>query len=164
MSLLVFGIPLFLIELGMGQQLRQGSLGVWNEVSPYLGGIGITSFASSIFLCIYYNMIIAWCFYYLFISFQDPLPYEKCPMSGNVTLPECAVAGKTTYYWYRKTLDLSPNIENGGGIQWHLALVLLLAWVIVFLCTMKGVKSTGKVIDDNILGLSVMIFKIKYYM
>jgi solute carrier family 6 amino acid/orphan transporter-like 15/16/17/18/20 len=91
-------------------------------------------------------MIVAWCFYYLFISFQDPLPYQDCPtVDGNKTEPECALAGETSYYWYRKALGLSPSITESGEVQWHLALVLLLAWLVVFLCTMKGVKSTGKV-------------------
>ena len=130
----------------MGQRLRNGSIGVWNQVSPYLGGIGVTSSIASAFICIYYNMIVAWCFYYLFISFQDPLPYEDCPtVDGNVTEPECKIAGATSYYWYRKALNLSPTIAEAGEVQWHLALVLLLAWLAVFLCTMKGVKSTGKV-------------------
>lgn len=33
-----------------------------------------------------------------------------------------------------------------GEIQWDLTLCLLLSWVIVFLCLMKGVKSSGKVV------------------
>ena len=106
----------------------------------------MTSMVVSLFIAIYYNMIVGWCFYYLFISFQDPLPYQDCPtINDNMTVPECQRAGKTSYYWYRKTLDISPSIDTGGGIQWHLALALLLAWLIVYLCTMKGVKSTGKV-------------------
>ena len=32
-----------------------------------------------------------------------------------------------------------------GEINWQLALCLLLSWIIVFLCLMKGVKSSGKV-------------------
>lgn len=142
----MLGIPLFLIELGMGQRLRKGSIGVWNQVSPYLGGIGVTSLIASTFISIYYTMIVAWCFYYLFISFQDPLPYQDCPtVDDNRTEPECKAAGTTSYYWYRKALDVSPSIDDPGKVQWHLALVLLLTWLINFLCTMKGVKSTGKV-------------------
>ena len=34
------GLPLFLLEMAVGQRLRKGSLGAWNRVSPYLGGIG----------------------------------------------------------------------------------------------------------------------------
>lgn len=33
-----------------------------------------------------------------------------------------------------------------GEIQWDLTLCLLLSWVIVFLCLMKGIRSSGKVI------------------
>lgn len=146
LSLIILGIPLFLIELGMGQRLRQGAVGVWSEVSPYLGGIGLTSMVASVFISIYYNMIVGWCFYYLFISFQDPLPYQDCPTANGTIVKECKDAGETSYYWYRKALDLSPSIGTSGGIQWHLALVLLLAWLVVFLCTMKGVKSTGKAV------------------
>lgn len=130
----------------MGQRLRGSSVCVWNQVSPYLDGIGITSLVASSFISIYYNMIVAWCFYYLFISFQETLPFGECPtVDGNLTNPECAIAGKTSYYWYRKALNISPSISEPGKVQWHLALVLLLAWIVVFLCTMKGVKSTGKV-------------------
>lgn len=37
------GLPIFYLELAIGQRLRKGAIGVWNEVSPYLGGIGISS-------------------------------------------------------------------------------------------------------------------------
>lgn len=34
----LLGLPLFLIELGIGQRLRTGPIGVWNAIHPYLGG------------------------------------------------------------------------------------------------------------------------------
>lgn len=34
----VEGTPLFLVELGIGQKLRLGPVGVWNEIHPYFGG------------------------------------------------------------------------------------------------------------------------------
>ena len=38
---LVFeGLPLLYLELAIGQRLRLGSIGVWNSISPYLGGVG----------------------------------------------------------------------------------------------------------------------------
>ena len=37
------GMPLLLLELGIGQKMRTGSYGVWNRVHPYLGGIGLGS-------------------------------------------------------------------------------------------------------------------------
>lgn len=38
--LIVEGMPLLYLELAVGQRMRQGSIGAWRTVSPYLGGVG----------------------------------------------------------------------------------------------------------------------------
>ncbi|XP_060524418.1 sodium- and chloride-dependent transporter XTRP3 isoform X2 [Cylas formicarius] len=144
--LILEGIPLFLIELGIGQKMRQGSLGVWNTIHPWLGGIGISSCIVTFFVALYYNVIITWCFYYLFNSFWPPLPWEKCPIVNNVTVPECAKSSATAYFWYRVTLDASPAIDQPGEPKWWITLCLLLSWVVVFFIVMKGIQSSGKVV------------------
>ncbi|KAF0299730.1 Sodium-dependent proline transporter [Amphibalanus amphitrite] len=40
-----------------------------------------------------------------------------------------------------------------GDINWQLELCLLLSWIIVFLCLMKGVKSSGKANEMRARGL-----------
>ncbi|KAG4070471.1 hypothetical protein HA402_005703 [Bradysia odoriphaga] len=49
-------------------------------------------------------------------------------------------------YFERHVLGLSSGIEETGGIRLTLALSLLAAWIIVFLCLCKGVQSSGKVV------------------
>lgn len=49
-------------------------------------------------------------------------------------------------YWENRVLQMSDGIEIAGNVRWELALCLLLAWGIVFLCLIKGVKSSGKVV------------------
>lgn len=71
--LILEGIPLFLIELGIGQRMRLGSLGVWNTIHPWLGGIGISSCVVTLFVAIYYNVIITWCIFYFVNSFRVSL-------------------------------------------------------------------------------------------
>lgn len=44
-----------------------------------------------------------------------------------------------------EVLHLSGGLESIGQIQWHLALCFLAAWVMVYLCLVKGVKTVGKV-------------------
>jgi len=52
--LLVIGIPLFFLELSVGQRIRRGSIGVWNYISPKLGGIGFAScIVSFLFVCLF---------------------------------------------------------------------------------------------------------------
>lgn len=38
--LVVEGMPLLYLELAVGQRMRQGSIGAWRTVSPYLSGVG----------------------------------------------------------------------------------------------------------------------------
>lgn len=55
---------------------------------------------------------------------------------------------KNVYPIHRNhVLGISAGIEETGGIKLSLALSLLGAWIIVFLCLCKGVKSSGKVYE-----------------
>lgn len=59
--------------------------------------------------------------------------------------PSYKRSGPTTYFWYRETLNIAPSIESSSGLNWKLAVSLLAAWIIVYLCMVKGIKSSGKV-------------------
>jgi solute carrier family 6 amino acid/orphan transporter-like 15/16/17/18/20 len=171
--LVLEGIPLFLIELGMGQRMRLGALGVWNTIHPWLGGIGISSCIVTLFVAIYYNVIITWCIYYfinsfrvschyrkhsthtmlqfllfsLSISHQYPLPWAECPKTGpnHTSVNECLLSSETEYFWYRDTLDASPSMDDNGGFKWWIVACLIVAWIVVFFIVMKGIQSSGKV-------------------
>lgn len=148
------GIPLYYMELCIGQRMRKGSIGVWNEISPYLGGLGLASVVVCFLVSLYYNVIIAWCVFYFFKSFQNPLPWSTCPLEpvtlGNVTtfepVHECKVTTATTYFWYRTTLGMSSSIEDGGGMNWKLCACLVGIWILIWLCMMKGIRITGKIV------------------
>lgn len=143
---MLLGIPLFFLELAIGQRIRKGPIGVWKTIHPYLGGVGIASAIVCLLVCMYYNVILGWCFYYFFTSFQDPLPYSSCPLGLNCSVNmECQVAGRTQYFWYNKAIGASSSIEDMGVFQWHLCLVLGLAWIVLYLFVNRGVQSAGKV-------------------
>ncbi|XP_069329616.1 sodium- and chloride-dependent transporter XTRP3 isoform X1 [Eulemur rufifrons] len=146
--LVVEGMPLLYLELAVGQRMQQGSIGSWRTISPYLSGVGVASVVVSFFLSMYYNVVNAWGFWYLFHSFQNPLPWSVCPLNSNRTGydEECEAASSTQYFWYRKTLNISPSIQESGAVQWELALCLILAWLMVYLCILRGTESTGKVV------------------
>ncbi|XP_025947538.1 sodium- and chloride-dependent transporter XTRP3 isoform X1 [Apteryx rowi] len=146
--LIVEGMPLLYLELAVGQRMRRGSIGAWRTISPYLCGVGVASVVVSFFLSMYYNVINAWAFWYLFHSFQDPLPWASCPLNSNHTgyEAECERTSPTQYFWYRRTLNIAPSLEASGGLQWEQALCLTLAWLVVYLCILRGTESTGKVV------------------
>ena len=76
--LFVLGIPLFYLELTFGQATMKGSIMAWYSIAPNLVGIGISSFIVNCFICVYYCVIIAWVFFYLFNSFHARLPWGFC--------------------------------------------------------------------------------------
>ncbi|XP_017477338.1 PREDICTED: sodium-dependent neutral amino acid transporter B(0)AT3 [Rhagoletis zephyria] len=126
--------------------MRLGALGVWNTIHPWLGGIGISSCIVTLFVALYYNVIITWVFFYLFNSFRYPLPWASCPTNGTVEVEECARSSETAYFWYRTTLDAAPSMDEPGGLKWWIVLCLFLSWTIVFFIVMKGIQSSGRVV------------------
>ncbi|XP_064417741.1 sodium-dependent neutral amino acid transporter B(0)AT2 [Latimeria chalumnae] len=147
--LMVIGIPIFFLELAVGQRIRRGSIGVWNYISPRMGGIGFASCIVCFFVALYYNVIIGWSLFYFSQSFQHPLPWDQCPLVKNgshaFVEPECEKSSATTYYWYRDALDISNSITESGGLNWRMTLCLLAAWIMVCLAMIKGIQSSGKV-------------------
>ncbi|XP_065554608.1 sodium-dependent neutral amino acid transporter SLC6A17 isoform X2 [Lathamus discolor] len=146
--LIIIGLPLFFLELAVGQRIRRGSIGVWNYICPRLGGIGYASCLVCFFVGLYYNVIIGWSIFYFFKSFQYPLPWSECPIVKNgsvaVVETECERSSATTYFWYRETLDISNSISESGGLNWKMTLCLLVAWSLVGLAMIKGIQSSGK--------------------
>lgn len=54
----------------------------------------------------------------------------------------------THEYFNKYVLGVSDytSWENYGGIRWELVLCLLLAWIIGYLCVVRGVKTSGKAV------------------
>ncbi|XP_064155720.1 sodium- and chloride-dependent GABA transporter 2-like isoform X2 [Anguilla rostrata] len=154
------GIPLFLLETSLGQYTSQGSITCWRKICPIFGGLGFGSQVVVLYSSIYYIIILAWAFFYLFSSFSTELPWASC---GNTWNTESCVefnqknlsvnwtlSANTTSplkeFWERQVLNITGNVEELGSVRWELALCLLLSWIICFFCVWKGVKSTGKVV------------------
>jgi len=135
------------MELSIGQRLRRGPIGAWTTFHPCLVGIGIASMIVSFTVGLYYNTIVAWCFWYICNSFTEPLPYAKCPLNANQTGYDetCLNTGSTEYFWFRETLNISSSIDESGGLVWWIVLCLILAWFVLWVGMVKGIESSGKV-------------------
>nr|XP_028593884.1 sodium-dependent neutral amino acid transporter B(0)AT3-like isoform X1 [Podarcis muralis] len=141
-------IPVFFLELAIGQCLKKGCIRLWWHISPYLGGLGYTSLILSFLVILYYNMLLSLVLWYLINSFRNPLPWSSCPTdtSKPELIEECHKSTPTNYFWYRYTLNISTDIGNSGPLQWWLVLCLAACWLLVFICTVRGIESTGKAI------------------
>uniref|UniRef100_A0A672Z1P4 Transporter n=1 Tax=Sphaeramia orbicularis TaxID=375764 RepID=A0A672Z1P4_9TELE len=151
------GIPLFLLETSLGQYTQQGSITCWKKICPLFEGMGYGSQVVVLYSSIYYIIILAWAFLYLFSSFSSELPwcqwelkkqnqnFDRLGHSYNLTVDGNATS-PVREFWERRILNVTGNVEELGGMRWELVLCLLLSWVICYFCVWQGVKSTGKVV------------------
>ncbi|XP_041376368.1 sodium- and chloride-dependent glycine transporter 1-like isoform X2 [Gigantopelta aegis] len=175
--LLLCGIPLFYLEVCLGQFSGTSSMFVW-KLCPLFKGVGYGMVIVSGMACIYYNAVLTWVIYYLVNSFSPVLPWSTCGNWWNTdTCIQPLVAAdtnltrseyNTTYFnathlnmvdgkssaeefWQYNVLRKSSGISDIGSLQLHGSLCLLAAWVLVVLCLFKGVKSLGKVVYVTVL-------------
>ena len=57
--LLVAGLPVFFMELALGQFASQGANVLFPNLCPIFGGIGVGMWVVSLMTAIYYNMVFA---------------------------------------------------------------------------------------------------------
>lgn len=163
------GIPILILEAGIGQYWQTGGLTVWKNLCPISQGVGVGSIVALFLLNIYYIVILAWALLYLFFSFQSPLPWASCGNKWNtancisiiksnatkgakftnmlgmdVNSSEARRYDSTVEFWENRILQITDGIDNVGGLQWELVLCLAIVWVACFFCIWKGIKSTGK--------------------
>jgi len=159
--LVLVGKPMYFMEAALGQFGQVGPLQVWTEMLPCAVGVGVAMVIISLIVAIYYNVIMAYCLFYLFNSFRSVLPWTVCEpewadercfvRNQNSTVEEMEMRQTSEeQYWERKVLDITPTGlgEPGdlGEIKLDLAFFLLVSWLVVLLCLAKGVKSSGKVV------------------
>ncbi|XP_043793646.1 sodium- and chloride-dependent GABA transporter 1-like isoform X2 [Apis laboriosa] len=172
-ALALAGIPMFLMELSLGQMMTIGGLGVF-KIAPIFKGIGYATCVLSCWTNIYYIIILAWALFYLLVSLRIDLPWRTCGNPWNTrycltpterlealcwtqdediicstpigNLSHALLKDPVKEFWERRTLQISDGIENIGSIRWELAGTLAVVWIMCYFCIWKGVKWTGKVV------------------
>ncbi|XP_023953102.1 sodium- and chloride-dependent GABA transporter 1 [Bicyclus anynana] len=174
LTLILAGIPMFFMELAMGQMLTIGGLGVF-KIAPIFKGIGYAAAVMSCWMNVYYIVILAWAIFYFFMSMRSDVPWRTCDNYWNTNtcvnpydrtnltcwsdldkVTFCTLNGKNISkamlsdpvkeFWERRALQISSGIEHIGNIRWELAGTLLLVWILCYFCIWKGVRWTGKVV------------------
>ena len=62
-----------------------------------LEGIGYSMMVVSFLCTVYYNVIIAWCLYYLSQSLRSEVPWKRCGNSWNSD--KCSTTGERSVSW-----------------------------------------------------------------
>ncbi|GAV03991.1 hypothetical protein RvY_14340-1 [Ramazzottius varieornatus] len=77
------GVPLFYLELALGQYNRKGAVTCWGRLVPLFKGVGLAVVLVSFFVDLFYNQILSWALYFFFASFAQILPWATCGNEWN---------------------------------------------------------------------------------
>ena len=140
------GLPMFFLELALGQYCGLGPIKVFGNLAPIFKGLGLAMVCGSFLVALYYNVIIAWTLFYLFSGMQSKLPWSDCGAVNSSVCPYNLTPSE--YYFKHEMLGITPenSWETFGTLKWEMVLCLLGAWIIVCLCLIKGIQSAGKVV------------------
>nr|CAB3266324.1 sodium- and chloride-dependent creatine transporter 1-like [Phallusia mammillata] len=174
LALMVISIPLYIVEVGIGQLTNRGKAAAWNRL-PLMKGIGYASVVLTVVVMIPYMLVMAWSILYLGHSMTTEfLPWTTCdnPWNTNscVTLDKVMNNSLTksnaslefnqsisisytkeslsqVQFWRNYVLRIS-NPENGidGEFNWPMLCATIAAFITVFLVTVGGIKVGGKVV------------------
>ncbi|CAH1996176.1 unnamed protein product [Acanthoscelides obtectus] len=151
---------------------------------PYLaykngGGAGYAIVVLNAISSTYCNIVNTYPLMFLTYAFKDPLPWSACgnpwntkdcrelkvdgPMtqtndSSDRSMNKTLVKTPADEFFHLEILKMSSGIEETGSIDPFLLSCNIFAWLIVFLCIMKGIKSVGKVVYFTALFPFVVLF------
>ena len=131
-ALFVVGIPLMILEIGLGHKMRGSAPASYATVDRRWEWLGWWQIIFVMFgIVLYYSVVIAWCLNFFFYSFGLSWGQD------------------TNQFFFQKFLITSSSPFHIGDIRtpilFSLAVVWLLNWVIVFLGVEKGLERTNKV-------------------
>jgi len=143
-ALCVVGIPLMILELGIGHRMRGSAPLSFVKIDRRFEWVGWWAVLIVMYgIMLYYSTIIAWCLNYVFFSFN--LSWGDDPNA----------------FFFKEFLQLSDGPFDFGNIRGNILTSLLaiwfFCWVIVFFGVQKGVERANKIFMPLLLVLITIL-------
>ncbi len=100
----LIGAPLYYLELALGQFTNRGPATCFILAKGWQG-IGIAMIINTIFVMLYYNVVISWALFYFVASFRSRLLWSDCGHWWNSD--KCIVPGR------------KGNTYTDSGVTWN---------------------------------------------
>ncbi len=127
-ALFTAGIPLLMLEFGIGQRLQKAAPQAMEKLRPGTGWIGWWAVGISLVIVAYYAVIMAWAWNYLHFSLTQ------------------AWGNNANSFFYDQYLSVSESPGEFGSINLPILGGLALTWISIYLILRKGLISVGKVV------------------
>ncbi|MBD3318882.1 sodium-dependent transporter [Candidatus Woesearchaeota archaeon] len=123
--LFLLGIPLLMLEFGLGQKMQRGAVDAFSKIKAKWGGIGFGALLVGFVVSTYYTVIMAWTLLYAW--YATGLQWGSDPTSFFNNALQVGTPGVIT--------AIVPSV----------VIALLLVWTVVFFSVWKGVKAIGRI-------------------
>jgi neurotransmitter:Na+ symporter, NSS family len=127
-ALFVAGIPLLILEIGLGQKIQKGAVDSLASIRKKFSGLGWWALFTSFIVISYYAVIMAWSLIYFLVSFGTQ--WSDDPES----------------YFFNNVLQLSDSVGSIGSIVPAIFIALAVSWIVIYFSVWKGVKSVSKIV------------------
>lgn len=134
-ALLTAGIPLMIVEYGLGSRFQGGAPQVYRKLGRGYEWIGWWAVLIGLGISIYYCVILAWSWEYCWVCLKSLFTGELAWAKGH--------AGA---YYDAQILGKSADATTIGGFHWGAAAGLVLTWLTVWWCIARGVLRVGKIV------------------
>jgi len=137
--LLVAGIPLLMLEFGIGKRMKNAAPGSFFFVSKGFEWFGWFAVGVGFIITTYYSGIMSYCINYFAYSFN------------------LAWGNNAGDFFFNDVLGMTDKPWDVGKFQPHLFLGLAVAWIWVIASIWKGTKTVGKVVWVTVLGPWILL-------
>jgi NSS family neurotransmitter:Na+ symporter len=132
-ALLTAGIPLMILEYGLGRRMQAGAPTAFAGVRKGVEWIGWLSLMVVMLIFLFYPVIMAWCVDYVTYAFN------------------LGWGADATSFFERDFLQLSGGPGILGGIRWPIVIGLAIVWLAIYLSLFKGLKALSKIVFYTVI-------------
>lgn len=143
-ALLLVGIPLMILEFGIGHKMRGSAPMAFAKVNKSWEWCGWWAVNCAMFgIMMYYSVIIAWCLNYVFFSF------------------DLSWGADANHFFFNEFLQVTSAPDKLGDIRipiiLSLSAVWFISWLIVFFGVQKGVERANKIFMPVLFVLTLIL-------
>lgn len=144
LALFLIGIPLMILEFGIGHKMRGSAPMTMAKVSRHWEWLGWWSVICAMYgIMLYYSVVISWCLNYVF--FSATLAWGADPNA----------------FFFNDFLKISSGPEEFGDIRAPIIFAMFgvwfLSWLVVFFGIQRGVERANKIFMPLLLVLVVIL-------
>ncbi|MDK1031596.1 MAG: sodium-dependent transporter [Planctomycetia bacterium] len=132
-ALFTAGIPLLLLEFGLGNMTQRGAPGAFKQIRKKLEWVGWWAILVGVVIVIYYAVVTGWCINYIYYALTN------------------AWGADPKTFFFKDFLGTTSSPFVLGGLRWPVVIGLAIAWLAIIFAIWRGVWTVGKVIYATVL-------------